>query len=212
MTIHNTLRYVRGAAVAACVLATASCADVARTGNGPVYLIMESVTASAGGGTSFTSSLLSDVQVLVDVTVNGQVIQTPTIFNDLGQATIRAEMKNATLATTPSPLNSITITRYRVVFRRTDGRAVPGVDVPHSFEGAATVTIVPGTASAVNFDLVRHQTKSEAPLRNLIGGGGLQFITTIADVTFYGRDQAGNDITVSGSIDVAFADFGDEDS
>ena len=31
----------------------------------------------------------------------------------------------------------------------------------------------------------------------------------IAEVTFYGTDQAGNDVTVTGTISVTFADFGD---
>jgi hypothetical protein len=32
-------------------------------------------------------------------------------------------------------------------------------------------------------------------------------LSTIADVTFYGRDQAGNDVTAVGSIGVNFGDF-----
>jgi hypothetical protein len=34
-------------------------------------------------------------------------------------------------------------------------------------------------------------------------------VTTIAEVTFYGRDQAGNDMTVSGLVQVNFGNFGD---
>jgi hypothetical protein len=44
----------------------------------------------------------------------------------------------------------------------------------------------------------------------MIGGGGLGIITTIAEVTFWGRDQNGNEVTVSGNITVNFGDFGDE--
>ena len=59
------------------------------------------------------------------------------IFNDLGQATMRVELKNPDLdaPTAPTPLNAITITRYHVEFRRTDGRNTPGVDVPYGFDG-----------------------------------------------------------------------------
>ena len=66
-----------------------------------------------------------------------------------------------------------------------------------------------GSAQVVGFDLVRLQAKLERPLRNLAGGGGLIVISTIAEVTFYGADQAGNDVSITGSIDVKFSDFGD---
>ena len=39
--------------------------------------------------------------------------------------------------------------------------------------------------------------------------GGQGFISTIAEITFYGRDQNGNEVSVTGRIDVQFGDFGD---
>jgi len=103
----------------------------------------------------------------------------------------------------------VTINRYRVRFRRTDGQNREGIDVPFSFEGASSTTIDAGGTGVVTFDLVRPQSKLEPPLRTLVGNGGLIVISTIADITFYGFDQAGNDVTVTGSIDVRFADYGD---
>ena len=206
-----SLRYTLGSlAITASLLASASCADMARTGSGPAYLIMENVAASRAGGTTFTSNLLSDVQTLVDVTVGGVTVKRPTIFNDLGRATIRAELKNTITPTTPTALSSITVNRYRVRFRRTDGRNTEGVDVPYGFDGGTTATIPVGSAVQVSFDLVRHQAKLERPLIALAGGGGLIFISAIAEVTFYGHDQAGNEVSITGSIDVQFGDFGDE--
>ncbi|MCK7469888.1 MAG: hypothetical protein MZU95_03085 [Desulfomicrobium escambiense] len=41
----------------------------------------------------------------------------------------------------PTPVNSVTVTRYHVAFKRSDGRNTPGVDVPYAFDGAATGTI-----------------------------------------------------------------------
>jgi hypothetical protein len=111
----------------------------------------------------------------------------------------------------PTTLNEITITRYRVNFVRSDGRNTPGVDVPYGFDGAFTLT-VPATGSAqAGFDLVRHQAKAEPPLRNLVGGGSARFISTIAEITFFGRDQAGNEVSVTGSINVNFGDWADPD-
>jgi hypothetical protein len=39
--------------------------------------------------------------------------------------------------------------------------------------------------------------------------GGVQLTSTLADVSFYGHDQAGNEVTVAGTITVSFGDFGD---
>jgi hypothetical protein len=42
------------------------------------------------------------------------------------------------------------------------------------------------------------------------GGGGAFLISTIAKVTFYGKDQTGNTVSITGQISVNFADWGDE--
>ena len=42
--------------------------------------------------------------------------------------------------------------------------------------------------------MVRHQAKLEQPLRALVNNGGRVFISTVAEVTFYGADLAGNDV------------------
>jgi hypothetical protein len=34
-------------------------------------------------------------------------------------------------------------------------------------------------------------------------------ITMIADVTFYGQDRVGNDVSATGSIQIDFGNFGD---
>jgi hypothetical protein len=60
-----------------------------------------------------------------------------------------------------------------------------------------------------NFTIVRVQSKQEAPLMALAEGGGAVHISTIAEVTFYGTDQAGREVSVSGNISVNFSDWGD---
>ena len=54
---------------------------------------------------------------------------------------------------------------------------------------------------------MRHTAKEESPLVQLKTNGVI--ISTIADVTFYGRDQVGNEISVTGSIRIDFGNFGD---
>ena len=201
-------------AVALLALLSVSCAsDLTRTGRSPAYLVIDKMDAASGAKSQdFGSQLNSDVITLVDQTVNGVQVRVPTIFNDSGRATMRLAMKNPgtpEVPTAPTSVNQITISRYHVTFKRADGRNTPGVDVPWGFDGAVTATITTKDAVTFGFELVRHQMKEEPPLKNLQNGGGSNLISTIAEVTFYGRDQAGNEVSVTGSISVNFGDFGD---
>jgi hypothetical protein len=188
--------------VIAGVVPMASCAsDTVSQGQGGSYVILDLLEGARGG----TDSLEFSTVMQSDVLTNGGV------YEDPGRVQMRLALKDVGTAaspTTPTTNNFITVTRYRVVFRRSDGRNNPGVDVPYSFDGAATFTV---GAQAVTgaFTLVRAQAKLEPPLIALAGGGGALLISTLADVTFYGRDQAGNDVSVTGSISVNFADWAD---
>jgi hypothetical protein len=133
------------------------------------------------------------------------------VYEDIGQVNLRIAMKDPGTTdspTSPSPTNEITVSRYRVVYTRSDGRNTQGIDVPYTFDGAATGTVT-ASGTTLTFVLVRAQAKLEAPLKALAGGGGSVVISTIAQVTFYGRDQAGNDTSVTGTISVNFADWAD---
>ena len=205
-------RMAASLALGVVALVSTSCGEVARSGRSPVTLVIDALEAASGASPDeFGSVAQSDVQTLVTQQVNGQPVRVPTIYNDLARATFRLVLKNpGTTAspTSPSLLNEVTLTRYRVSFRRSDGRNTQGVDVPYSFDGAITVT-VRDNATSVSFDLVRHQHKREPPLRNLINGGAAQFISTIAEITFWGHDVAGNEVSAVGNISVNFGDFAD---
>jgi hypothetical protein len=177
----------------------------------PVQLGIASLSAASGATPDeFGSTLASDVITNVKKTVDGQQVDVPTIFGDPGTAQFFLVLKdpgaNPSSPASPTPLNSVTVTRYRVVYRRTDGHNTPGVDVPYPFDAAVTVTIGADGASS-GFQLVRNSAKLDAPLRALANNPDI--ISTIADVTFYGSDQAGNDVSATGSISVDFGNFGD---
>jgi hypothetical protein len=104
-------------------------------------------------------------------------------------------------------MNAVTINRYRVTFRRADGRNTPGVDVPFPFDSAVTFTIAPGGTVTQPFELIRHVAKMEAPLAALQNSPVI--IATVADVTFFGHDLAGNELSASGSIGIQFGNFAD---
>lgn len=165
-------------------------------------LLVERVGAARGGTSDDpTSTLLQS-----DVSTRGAV------FGDVARVTTRLALKDPGSAenpVTPTTSNFVTVTRYRVEYRRTDGRNTLGVDVPFPFDGGVTFTTVAGIQTG-EFVLVRASAKLEAPLRALRDGGGAIVINTIAEVTFYGHDQTGAEVTASGNIGINFSDWPDE--
>jgi hypothetical protein len=195
--------------LAAMLAATVSCGDVVRQGRSPGVLVMNSLQASSGGGHNadkLSSFLQSDVIVLLTTPAPcSPATPCPAIFSDNGSASITLVMKDVSVS--PTSNNQVTITSYSVSYRRNDGRNAPGVDVPFPFSGAATATVTVGGTTTIGFEIVRHVAKLESPLVQLENNRDI--ITTICDVTFYGKDLVGNDITVTGSIQIDFGNFGD---
>ena len=198
--------------LAAVVLATTSCGNVATSSRAPAYLIIDNLTGASGANPStFGNPVTSDVLTLV--TKGGTctvAAPCPTYFNDLGQAILRLALKDVgTTATPNAPTsnNEITISQYHVDYQRADGRNTQGVDVPFAFDNGLTATVPAAGNVTVAFELVRNNAKKEAPLVQLVTNTGI--INTIANVTFYGADRAGNAVSVTGHIAVNFGNFGD---
>jgi hypothetical protein len=180
-------RFTRFFAVAGIVATTVSCGSVVRTGRGSSFLVLDSLGS--------TSGIISDIS---DTAVGETAVaQIRNIMKDVGAAT----------PVTPSPLNDVTLTQYRVEYSRADGRNTPGVDVPYPFDGVLIVT-VPANASStpVAFSLVRVQAKSDPPLVLFPKSfnGSITTITQFAKVTFFGNDQTGRQVSVSGSTQIDF--------
>jgi hypothetical protein len=199
-------------ALVALVGPATSCGDVVRNGRSPSYLVIDSLGGIRGAVTTLTatSTLISDVITNVTSPLPCTTdAPCPTIFGDSGQAVMHIALKDPGTAAAPNAateVNAITITRYHVEYIRADGRNTPGVDVPYGFDGAVTVTVSTG-ASTFGFQLVRVVSKEESPLVQLRNSNS--FITAIARVTFYGHDQAGNEVTATGSIQIDFGNYGD---
>jgi len=186
--------------VIAAIATSCACAAAGRDGQSSAYLIVDSLVAASGARPGdFAATLDSDVATMVD--------GVSAVAADTAQVTFSLAMKDPR-ATAPSAVNAVTVRGYRVAFVRADDRNVPGVHVPYPFEGALTLT-VRNSATSASFVLVRAQAKLEAPLAALAAGGGAGVISTIAEVTFYGQDQAGRDVAVTARIAVAFSDWPD---
>ena len=203
---------IAAAGVMALLAGSVSCGDVVRQGRAPVIVVIDSLQAASGAEPgNMGGFLLSDVQTLVDQSVGGQTVRVPTIFNDVAQVTMRLIPKdagNGNVNLNPTPWNAVTINRYHINYLRADGRNTPGVDVPFPVDGAVTATLS-SSPTVIPFEFVRHQQKLEQPLRALASFGGRIFISTIAEITFYGVDTMGNDVQAKGTISVSFGDYAD---
>jgi hypothetical protein len=185
--------------LAASFVALPGCTAQQLDGKSSSYLIIESVRGARGDTPDEDFGVLDS-----DVSTNG------TIFADIGNISLALGMKDPGSTqnpSTPTSANYITVTRYHVKYIRSDGRNVQGVDVPYEFDAGSTVTVV-GSGTEVTITLVRAQAKLEAPLKSLVGLGGQVAITTTAEITLYGKDQAGREVSAKGTITVNFADFG----
>ena len=175
--------------------------EFVRDSRSPVRLVIDQLQVGD------QNTLLSDVRNTSDPCS----ATSPCTFNDMATADLRLELRDpGSIASpaSPSGLNAVTITRYRVAYRRADGNNVQGVDVPYAFDSAVTMTVNASGTQSTAFQIVRHSAKEEAPLRALGPNGDI--ISTIAEVTFYGHDQAGNDVSVTGYMGVDFGDFADD--
>ena len=183
------------------VVTPIGCGELTRQGIGSSYLIVEALEGASGARSGeFEGDLESDVVTVV----NGR----GTVFQDLGRVTLSLALKDpgpAGSPNAPSPNNTITVNRYRVRYIRSDGRNTPGVDVPHGFDGAVTVTVSERTSAT--FALVRAQAKAEAPLAALANNPVI--ISTIAEITFYGHDQTGREVSTTARINVHFGNWAD---
>jgi hypothetical protein len=195
MLIRSVLR---AAVVAAAAIASASCGDVVRSSRSPAMLVVDSLGT---GGTA--STLSSDV---VDTTTVPCSVASPCVFGDTTEATLGVVMKDVSVS--PTTNNQVTVSRYHVSYRRSDGRNTPGVDVPLGFDGAVTTTIPANSNGSLEFQIVRQVAKLEQPLVQLRQSSTV--ISVIADVTFFGADQVGNEVSVTGSVLINFGNFSDK--
>ena len=185
--------------VAVTALLVAGCGDRSSGPSPSKVTITEVKVARGADSPTFSSGPLQS-----DVVTKG------IVYNDLAEVTMDLQLKDPGVLGTeskPSPINSVTFNRYHVEYVRADGRNTPGVDVPYAFDGVQTFTVGEDGSKAV-VEVVRHEAKLEAPLKALLNDSNV-VITVIANVTFYGKDQAGNNVTVRASFQVNFANFGD---
>jgi hypothetical protein len=185
-------------------------------------LLLGAVTFSACSA-GYSTENSSSVNLII-ASINGgaalksDVLTGEGVFNDLASIAIAVRFKNPGIETVPSVPNAVILERYEIKYRRSDGRGVEGQDVPFSISGNLTQAFDVKTSGTDSFSLevVRVQAKLEPPLRNLQsvlgdqGGGGGLVVTMFADITLHGRTISQQAVTARGSLQIDFANWGDE--
>ena len=208
----RAMLFKRGGAAAVLVAATLSsgCGEFVRQSQSPSQLVIVTLGTQTvedrelGGGTGIPGTV-----VQVDTFAPGPLdsnVNAPV--RDVGQVVLQLILRDPGtpgVTAAPTPLNDVTVTEYEVRYRLLDGRNTPGVDVPHPIRGGLTFTVQGTRTGTAIFDLVRIVAKEERPLAALKNSSVV--LTVIADVTFYGRDQAGNAVSATGSVQINFAAF-----
>jgi hypothetical protein len=137
------------------------------------------------------------------------VLSTGSIVADTASATLRAITVDPDPLLGTSPYNDIVLTRYIVSYSRTDGRNVPGVDVPYPFEGSLSTVVKVGSQSTITFVIVREVAKMEPPLIGLVDLGEEVVLACTAKVEFYGHDNVNKTVKATGYLTIYFANYAD---
>jgi hypothetical protein len=187
--------------LAAFVLFLFSCNSVVKQSESSTLLLLIDLTAQDMDGND-ANFLQSDVVY--------QDQETSTIYADIGQATLRAQLMDPSTGVLDSVYNDIELTKYTVKYARSDGKNTEGVDIPYSFDGALSAYIQVGSDVGVSFVLVREVAKLEPPLINLSEGRSEGVLQMTARIDFYGHDLIGNNVQATGYITIFFANYANE--
>lgn len=191
-------RSLRVAALLGAAAVLVACNPIENQSQSATLLIVENMLG--------TDHLGNNVNFLESDVVQGEATA-PIYVADMAIASLRASSLNPNPNLGVSQYYNIQLTRYVVTFIRSDGRNVPGVDVPYTFEGSVSVLIQVGRTVDVPFVIVRQVAKIEPPLNSLRGGYPDEVLNVTAKVDFYGHDLANRAVTTSGYLPVYFANY-----
>ena len=180
-----------GAVVAGAALAMAGCnADYTENSQAPVLLQITSVNESA--------QLDSDVR-------NGEF--STFVCEDEVDVAVRVVLKNPN--TPGSVASDVLLDSYEIKYIRSDGRGTEGVDVPYRITGPLAVLVESEGEATFALEVVRRQAKLDPPLTNI---QQTTILTVTAQITLFGKTTSEKRVTTTGSLQIDFADFGDEET
>ena len=198
--MNNMKKALRIAVILSAFLVLYSCNPIEDDSRSANMLLVDNILGTDAEGKS-GNFLQSDV-----------ALSSGSIKADSATATLRAETLDSDPLLGTSPYNDIVVTRYLVSYSRTDGKSVPGVDVPYPFEGSMSTVVKVGSTASISFVIVREVAKIEPPLVGLVEWGAEQVLTCTAKVEFYGHDTANRTVKATGYLTIYFANYADSSS
>jgi hypothetical protein len=200
--MKNIKKAISIAVVLSAVLLLYSCNPLEDKSKSSSLLVVENVLGVDAQG-MVANFLQSDV-VMADTSGNA------TVVSDSASVTFRARTLDPAPLMGTSQYNDIIVKRYTVSFTRTDGKNVPGVDVPYPFEGSLSTVVKVNATATASIVLVREVAKLEPPLIRLADGGAEVVLTCTATIDFYGQDLLNNTVKATGYLTVYFANYVDK--
>jgi hypothetical protein len=190
-----------GALSVAVALAMSGCAADYVTGNNAAVNLY--VTAINEG-----SPMDSDVRH--GTNADRTTVPNPFVCPDRALVSVAVRFKNQQIPT-PSVPNAVFLESYEVKYTRTDGRGTEGIDVPYRITGNLTLAVDASDSdnSEVAIEVVRRQAKLEPPLSTINQNA---LLTTMAEITLYGKTTSGQRVTSSGRMQITFADYGEDNT
>ena len=165
-------------------------ADYTENSQAPVLLQITSVNESA--------QLDSDVR-------NGEF--STFVCEDEVDVAVRVVLKNPN--TPGSVASDVLLDSYEIKYIRSDGRGTEGVDVPYRITGPLAVLVESEGEATFALEVVRRQAKLDPPLTNI---QQTTILTVTAQITLFGKTTSEKRVTTTGSLQIDFADFGDEET
>ena len=201
----------------------------------PVYLVLLAVMLVSYACTQVednttSGSLLTITSILGQPGSNGEADGSPmlsdtcdnpssqpqdpefcTVFNDNALIAFRNDYLQIGpgIGLSPSYINDIIVTQYRVDYFRPNNRNTPGVDVPFGIDGSMNIRVLVNASQTQTILVVRHTAKREPPLSELDSGPGEQVLTCNAQMKFFGADISGHTVSATGFLEIHFANYGE---
>jgi len=192
------------------MLLSYACTKVEDNTRSSSLLVVDQVIGQPGGeGEDDGNPLLSDT--CDNPNIEPQDPEFCTVFNDDALVTFSNNFLQVGtgIGLSPTFLNDIIVTQYRVDYFRPNNRNTPGVDVPFGIDGTMNTRVAVDGNTADTMLVVRHTAKREPPLSELDNGTGESVLTANAQMKFFGADISGHTVSTTGFLEIHFANFGE---
>ncbi len=133
-----------------------------------------------------------------------------TVYEDSVRVVFMNTWLNFGFESTPTELNDLIVTKYRVTYVRADGRNEPGKDVPFPFEDVTNIHVPVTQEGTGEIVIVRAVAKLEEPLWSLRFLSAERELSVTAHIVFWAHDLIGRVVQTQATFPIHFANWADQ--